>query len=196
MSRRREISDAQITRVARKVFLEQGVQVPVSVVAKELGVSPATLFVRMGTKNKLISAALWPPDPPVLQELEGRQFDGGPLDAQLIRIADAIARFADAEIPATFTLYAAGLRPKPTDDFSDATPRRLRRALAKWLREAVRAGKVDCDPAIVTEALIGTIEARSMHAFLAKRAFTERDTRTFVRSLVAAVLGTKSPASR
>jgi AcrR family transcriptional regulator len=193
--RRREVSDAQITRVARKVFLEQGTQVPVSVVAKELGVSPATLFLRMGTKSKLISAALWPPDPPVLKALEERTFDAGPLDQQLVEIMIAIARFVDAEIPATFTLYAAGLRPKPSDDFSDVTPRRLRRALTKWLRDAVTAGKVQCDPRMATEALIGTLEARTMHAFLGKRTLTERDTRSFVRSLVATVLRTPQPAT-
>lgn len=195
MPRRREVSDAQIVRVARKVFLEQGTRVPVSVVARELGVSPATLFQRMGTKNKLISAAFWPPDPPVLKALEDRHFDGGPVDQQLVEIMIAITRFVDAEIPATFTLYAAGLRPKPTDDFSDVTPRRLRRALTKWLRDAVSAGKLEGDPRMVTEALIGTIEARTMHAFLGKRALTERDTRSFVRSLVATVLRRPSPAA-
>lgn len=191
MARRREVSDAQIARVARKVFLEQGVHVPVSVVAKELGVSPATLFVRMGTKARLISAALWPSDPAVLLELESGSFEDGPLDEQLIRIALKIARFVDEVIPATFTLYAAGLRPKATDDFSDATPRRLRRALSRWLRDAVHAGRVDCDPRMVTETLIGTIEARAMHAFLGKRTFTERETRTFARSLIATVLGSR-----
>ena len=191
MPRRREISDAQITRVARKVFLEQGVQVPVSVVAMELGVSPATLFVRMGTKAKLISAALWPPDPLVLQELESGKFDDGEFSEQLVKIVLAIAEFVDAEIPATFTLYAAGLRPNATADFSDATPRRLRRALTRWLRDAVRAGKVVCEPRMATEALIGTVEARSMHAFLGKRTFTERETRTFVRALVVTIFGTK-----
>ncbi|HEY8518758.1 MAG TPA: TetR/AcrR family transcriptional regulator [Gammaproteobacteria bacterium] len=191
MPRRREVSDAQIARVARKVFLEQGVHVPVAVIAKELGVSPATVFVRMGTKARLISAALWPPDPAVLAEIENRKLDDGPIDEQLVRIVLGIAEFADVEIPATFTLYAAGLRPKATDDFSDATPWRLRRALASWLRDAVRAGKLDCDPRMATEMLIGTIEARAMHAFLGKRTFTERETRTFVRSLVASVIGKK-----
>ncbi len=189
MPRRKEVSDAQIVRVARRVFLEQGTRVPVSVVAKELGVSAATLFVRMGTKNKLISAAFWPPDPPVLKMLEERLPDDSPIDEQLIEILVAVAGFVDAEIPATFTLYAAGLRPKSADDFSDATPRRLRRALTKWLRDAVRSGRIERDPRVVAEALIGTLEARTLHAFLGKQALKERDTRRFVRSLVATVLG-------
>jgi AcrR family transcriptional regulator len=43
--RRKEVSDAQIVQAARKVFLEHGTQVPVAVIAKVLGVSPATMFV-------------------------------------------------------------------------------------------------------------------------------------------------------
>jgi AcrR family transcriptional regulator len=187
--RRREVSDAEIVRVARRVFLEHGTQVPVAAVAKELGVSAATLFVRMGTKNKLISAAFWPPDPPVLKMLEERLPDDSPIGEQLIEILVAVAGFVDAEIPATFTLYAAGLRPKSPDDFADATPRRLRRALTKWLRVAVRSGRVERDPRVVAETLIGTLEARTLHAFLGKRALKERDTRRFVRSLVVTVLG-------
>ena len=187
--RRKEVSDAEIVRAARKVFLEQGTQVPVAVIAKELGVSPATLFVRMGTKSKLISAALWPPDPSVLAILEKREPDARPLDRQLIDILVDVARFADAEIPATFTKYAAGARPKATDDFRNIAPRRLRRALTKWLRDAVRAGRVECDPRMAAEAFIGTLEARAMHTFLGKLEITERDTRVFVRSLVATVLG-------
>jgi AcrR family transcriptional regulator len=187
--RRKEVSDAQIVQAARKVFLEHGTQVPVAVIAKELGVSPATLFVRMGTKSKLISAALWPPDPPVLAILEKREPDARPLERQLLDILVDIARFADAEIPATFTKYAAGARPKPTDDFSDISPRRLRRALTKWLRDAVRAGKVECDPRMAADVFVGTLEARAMHTFLGKLQITERDTRVFVRSLVATVLG-------
>jgi hypothetical protein len=95
-------------------------------VARELGVSLAELFVRMGTKNKLITAALWPPDPPILETLRHAAPDEWPLDRQLVEIAMEIAPFVEAEIPATFTLYAAGLRPKSAADFSDATPRRLR----------------------------------------------------------------------
>lgn len=188
MPRRKEVSDAEIVRAARKVFLEQGTQVPVAIVARELGVSPATLFVRMGTKEKLISAALWPPDPQVFAVLE-RALDSRPVARQLVDILVDIARYTDAEIPATFTKYAAGLRPDPTtEDFSDIAPRRLRRELARWLREAVRAGKVDCDPRVAAEVFVGTLEARAMHVFLGKTAVTDRDTRVFVRSLIASVL--------
>lgn len=187
--RKKQVSDAQIVRAARRVFLAHGTQVPVATVAKELGVSPATLFVRMGTKNKLISAALWPPDPPVLATLEAGYRAGSPFEAQLADVVRELARYAEAEIPATFTLYAAGLRAKPSDDFSDVTPARLRRGLARWLRGAVEAGERLGDPAVLAAIVVGTLEARVLHAFIGKRALPARETSEFVRGLVAVVLG-------
>jgi len=187
--RRRVVTDAQITRAARKVFLEHGTRAPVSWVARELGVSSATVFVRMGSKMGLINAALWPPDPPVLERLN-RGFQRGVAAAQQLReIVAELANYVDAEIPATFTLYAAGLRAKPNEDFSDATPARLRRALASWLRQAVKAGELTCAPRIATELILGVLEARAMHAFLARRALPEREQAPFIRILVQSVLG-------
>jgi AcrR family transcriptional regulator len=195
VSRRREVSDAQIIKAARRVFLEHGTQAPVTLVAKELGVSPATLFVRMGSKRRLIIAALWPPDPPVLKTLEHGVSSAAPIEQRLAEIVCQLASYVDAEIPATFTLYAAGLRAKPGEDYSDVTPARLRRALAKWLRQAVRAGEIDCDPRTVAELILGTLEARAMHAFLARRQISVRETRAFRRSLVATVLGRRQSRS-
>ena len=97
-------------------------------------------------------------------------------------------RYVDDEIPATFTLYAAGLRARPGEDFSDVTPARLRRALAKWLRQAVRAGELRCAPRTATELILGVLEARAMHAFLARRAVPAREQAAFVRVLLASVL--------
>jgi len=186
--RRRVVTDAQITRAARKVFLEHGTRAPVSWVARELGVSSATVFVRMGSKMGLINAALWPPDPPVLAYLE-IGFQRGAAAAQPLRdiLAD-LMRYVDTEIPATFTLYAAGLRAKPNEDFSDVTPARLRRALAKWLRQAVRAGELRCAPRTATELIMGVLEARAMHAFLARREVPVREQAAFIRVLLASVL--------
>ena len=176
-------------RAARKIFLEHGTQVPVAAIAKELGVSPAAVFVRMGTKSKLISAALWPPDPAVLALLETGAIEAAQFERRLLDIVVDIAVYTESEIPATFTLYAAGLRAKPGDDFSDVTPARLRRALTKRLREAVDAAVIRCDPRIAAEVIIGTLEARAMHAFLGKRAKSARDTREFVRRLIATAIG-------
>ena len=136
----------------------------------------------------LINAALWPPDPPVLERLQ-QGFQRGVAAAQQLReIVTELAGYVDAEIPATFTLYAAGLRARPGEDFSDVTPARLRRALASWLRQAVRAGELNCAPRTATELILGVLEARTMHAFLARRAVPAREQPTFIRVLLQSVL--------
>ena len=189
MPRRRDVSDSQIVEAARRVFLEHGIHVPVTLVAQELGVSSATLFVRMGTKRRLISAALWPPDPPVLEEL-GRGFKrSAPIEQQLFDILLQLAAYADAELPATFTLYGAGLRAKPGEDFSDVPPMQLQRALSRWLRQAVQAGELVCTPRVVAQMILGTLEARAMHAFLGGRKHSTRETRAFIRDVVTTILG-------
>lgn len=188
MARKRVVTDAQITRAARKVFLEHGTRAPVAWVARELGVSSATVFVRMGSKMGLINAALWPPDPPVLAHLENGFQRGPPAVQQLRDIVAELAGYVDEEIPATFTLYAAGLRARPGEDFSEVTPARLRRALTKWLRQAVRGGELQCAPRTATELILGALEARAMHAFLARRAVPAREQAAFIRVLLASVL--------
>jgi AcrR family transcriptional regulator len=189
--RRRQVSDAQIVRAARKVFLAHGTRVPVAAVARELGVSAATLFVRMGTKEKLIAAAFWPPDPQVLRTLELGYQPRGAFEEQLLEVVVALAEFAGEEIPATFTLYAAGLRAKPGDDFSDVTPARLRRALTSWLRGAAAAGVEVGDAKMTAEVVLGTLEARALHLFLGKRRSAVRETREFARGLLDAILGAR-----
>jgi AcrR family transcriptional regulator len=192
VARPREVSDAQIIKAARKVFLEQGTQVPVTAVARELGVSSATLFLRMGSKRKLIIAALWPPDPSVLDRLRNGFDRAAPIEQQLRQILYDVAVYAEAEIPATFTLYAAGLRAEPGDDFSDVAPLQLRRALSRWLEQAVRCGAIGCEPRVIADLAIGALEARAMHAFLATRQPSARATRTFIRGMVAAILGSSA----
>jgi AcrR family transcriptional regulator len=188
LARKRVVTDAQITRAARKVFLEHGTRAPVAWVARELGVSSATIFVRMGSKMGLINAALWPPDPPVLETLERGFQRGLGAEQQLRDIVTDLAAYVGAEIPATFTLYAAGLRARPGEDFSDVTPARLRRALAKWLRQGVKAGELHCSPRIATELILGTLEARALHAFLARRPVSSREEATFIRVLLKNIL--------
>lgn len=196
MARRREVSDAEIIKAARKVFLEKGIQEPVDSVARELAVSPATLFVRMGTKQRLINAALWPPDPLVLKTLQEGFRPTAPFEEQLCDILWELAVYAEAEIPPTFTLYAAGCRDKVGNNLAEVPPRHLRRALTRWLGQAVRCGEAACDPRTVAEMTIGALEARAMHAFLARRKVTNRETRTFIRSMVSTILDGQRPPVR
>lgn len=189
MPRRKEVTDAEIREAARKVFLELGTQAPVTVVAKELGVSAATLFNRMGSKENLIVRALWPPDPPVLEALDSGLRPGVPAASQLLEIVAAIAAYVAEEIPATFTLYAAGARPKPGEQ-AEVTPFRLRRKFSRFLAQAAAAGAIRCDkPDVTADVIIGSLEAKHLHAFLARSTVSSRKSRYFVRDVLRTIFG-------
>jgi AcrR family transcriptional regulator len=196
VTRPKEVSDAEIIKAARKVFLERGTQTPVTEVAKELGVSSATLFLRMGSKDNLVTAALWPPDPPVMKRLDEGVRQGEPVDDQLLSIVYELADYVAAEIAATFLLYAGGRRPRPGEDFSEVTPMVLRRKLARWLTEAAGAGRRSGPkPEIAAELIMGTLEARNLHAFITKKPISTRASRAFIRDVVAAIFRSPDGAS-
>ncbi|MBN1239353.1 MAG: TetR/AcrR family transcriptional regulator [Gammaproteobacteria bacterium] len=188
MSRPKEVTDAQIIEAARRVFLARGAQAPIAAVANELGVSSTALHLRMGSKKALLLKALCPTDPPVLRQLAENPADTTPLDRQLRDILLQLQGWAEAEIPATFTLYSIGLMPEPGDEIENSQPARLRRALTGWLRRAARVGQLACPPRVAADILLGVLEARALHAFISRQPISARESRVFVKELVATVL--------
>jgi AcrR family transcriptional regulator len=187
LSRPKEVTDDQIIEAARRVFLEQGAQTPIAVVASELGVSSTALHLRMGSKKALLLRALCPTDPPVLQQLADDLDEATPVAKQLRDILLQLQTWTEAEIPATFTLYSIGLLPEPGDEIENSQPARLRRALRGWLRRAARVRRMSCPPRVAAEILLGVLEARALHAFITRRPSCVRDSRAFIRELVATV---------
>lgn len=187
MSRPKEVSDDQIIEAARRVFLAHGAQTPIAMVADELGVSSTALHLRMGSKKALLLKALCPTDPPVIQQLADGPDETVPVPKQLRDILLQLQIWSEAEIPATFTLYSIGVLPEPGDEIENSQPARLRRALAGWLRKAARLRRTSCAPRVATEILLGVLEARALHAFISRRPNSLRESRAFIRELVATV---------
>lgn len=187
MPRPKEVTDTEIKRAARKVFLESGTQTPVTQIAKELGVSSATLFLRMGSKDKLLLAALWPPDPPVEAILDCGVQKDTPIGEQLLNIVYGLASYVAVEIPAIFMLHAAGVK-APTKNLSNVTPLRLRRKLARWLEDALSGGELrDVEPEVAADLIMGSLEARHLHAFIQRRPISTRRNRSIVRDIVTTI---------
>jgi AcrR family transcriptional regulator len=63
MGRKQVITDAELLRVAREVFLEGGAFGSTRDIAARAGISEATLFKRYATKTALFLAAMAPPQP-------------------------------------------------------------------------------------------------------------------------------------
>ncbi len=193
MARPKQVSDEQLKLVARRVFLEKGVNTPVAVVAKELGVTPAALFHRAKSKEKLISLALWPPDPPELEHLQQGPSGRGAVRDDLAEILNRLNSYFALAVPAIFLLHMGGVRPGKHKNKQEAekipTMLRLRRGLAGWLQQAASSRKLRSgDPRIAAEALLGAMEARHLHGYLAGKKFSPVQNRTFTRALVEEVL--------
>src|SRR5919204_6207695 len=106
MPRPKQVSDEQLLRAARMVFLKDGFKAPVAAVAKELGVTPAALFHRVKSKERLFLHALYPKDPPELEALEGRPAEGRRVQEQLIEILFGLTEYLSHAMPAMFHLHS------------------------------------------------------------------------------------------
>jgi AcrR family transcriptional regulator len=191
MPRPKQVSDEQITTAARKVFLQMGANAPVALVAKALGVTPAALFHRTGSKERLFVMALRPADASefkLLKVMSGGPGDAAPVRRQLIEILTRLGAHLAVVSPNLFLLHAAGiLNPQRRRvDLRGNT----RRHLAAWLRRAQRYGDLHCrDTAVMAEALVGPLEARHMYGYVHGLKTTVAQERHFARRLVDGLFG-------
>lgn len=87
------VTDEQILKIARKVFLENGPQASVEVIAKKLGLSQPALFKRFGTKRNLIIQAMQMPKNIAWFRTVEDGPDDRPFNDQLKEITENISRF-------------------------------------------------------------------------------------------------------
>jgi AcrR family transcriptional regulator len=183
MGRRRQVSDEQISLAAREVFLERGPKAPVAMVAKKLGVSTATLFQRTGSKQQLMLMALQPETTAINELDRGVQTDV-PVRDQLARILVEINEYLGTIISGSITLRAARIE----CELPEPTPYTVRTLLAQWLVQANAAKLVDVDDARTTaEVLIGTLEARHIHAYMQQEQLSSKQHREFIRAMLGVV---------
>lgn len=181
------MSDEQITEAARACFLEQGPQAPVEAVAARLGVTPAALLRRFGSKEALLRRALLPGDPP--RSLEGAPEARRPVPEQLVELLLEVLADVRQTIPRIATLRASGL---PL--VKNPRPQRMRRSLATWLERAGKDGRVaDRDYRAAADALLGAIDSRAWQEYHARKPATRND-RAWVTVLVDTLWTGLTPA--
>ena len=190
MARPKQVSDEDLVATARRVFLERGPRVSVGVIAKRLKVSSASIFHRVGTKNKLLVMALLPAEPPELMQLQRGPVLDLPVDEQLVEILTGLNSYFATAVPALFMLFSAGVRMRPTrvrgKTKDDPMQLRLRAALTQWL---ARSKAVPAANALATaDTVLGAIESRYMHVYLGGLRSTPASDRKYVRDVVRLVL--------
>jgi len=160
------------------------------VIAKRLKISPASIFHRVSTKNKLLVMALLPADPPELMQLQRGPVPDVPPEEQLVAILTGLNFYFATAVPAMFLLISAGVRMRPTKvrgkSEDDPMQLRLRAALTQWLRRSNFVAATDAVAA--ADTVLGAIEARYMHVYLGGIRSTPVSDRKYVRDLVRLIL--------
>src|ERR1019366_9961665 len=103
MARTKSISDEELLRIARDVFVEAGFAVSTKSIARRAGVSEGVLFQRFSTKEDLFFAAMIPP-PVDLSELFRRQHADGYQAFSAVTLA--MLDYFRATLPVLITLIS------------------------------------------------------------------------------------------
>lgn len=190
MGRPRRISDDDIAREARAVFLTQGPGASTEKIARKLGVSQAALFKRVPTKDELLVLALCPRDTPlVLQQLPmGPDLDR-PVPQQMTELVRSLLGFFRDLMPALLTLKASGVAvERAFADGKVAPPLKVREDMTMWLKLAHRQHKVrGGDLKSIADLILGAIESRCLLEHLAGSKPSNAEDATFATETVRAV---------
>jgi AcrR family transcriptional regulator len=160
MGRPKEVTDEQITVVARRCFLKRGAGVSAVDIAHELGVSHTTLFNRFGSKEGLMIAALGPPERvPWVATLDAGP-DDRPIRDQLVEHAKVMSAYFQELQAGLGVLQAAGIAPAKAyrGRKDESPPLQAYRALVGWLDRARSKGRLaDCDIETLAKTILGAL---------------------------------------
>jgi AcrR family transcriptional regulator len=155
MGRKKVITDTELLRVAREVFIEGGAFGSTRDIAARAGISEATLFKRYATKTALFLAAMAPPQPDLdfmFADVRAQK------DARkaLHLLANRILGYFRMAIPRMLPLIthpAIGLD-ELVRSFGRSPAEHLTDAVADYLTELKRSGRASPENPLATAALL------------------------------------------
>jgi AcrR family transcriptional regulator len=155
MGRKKVITDTELLRVAREVFIEGGAFGSTRDIAARAGISEATLFKRYATKTALFLAAMAPPQPDLdfmFADVRAQK------DARkaLHLLASRILGYFRMAIPRMLPLIthpAIGLD-ELVRSFGRSPAEHLTDAVAAYLAELKRAGRASPENPLATAGLL------------------------------------------
>jgi AcrR family transcriptional regulator len=98
MGRHKTISDEEVLRIARRIFLERGHTATTREIAEAAGISEAVLYQRFASKDELFFAAMHPTGPDV-EELLGPKDPPGDAHKYLRAFVERVALYNADVIP-------------------------------------------------------------------------------------------------
>jgi AcrR family transcriptional regulator len=195
MARPTTITDQQILDAAREAFLEHGYQASTLDIARQAGISEASIFKRFGSKEKLFYEALQIPEvPPWIAELDGL-VGAGDVQENLICISLRIVAFLEEMVPRIMLQWGSRPgRPDPFRGLPEPPPVRDRRALAHFLQREIDRGRLrSFDPDLVARLLLGGLFSLAFEKTTSSPPSREQATECLVRGMVGLIWAGVSP---
>jgi len=155
MARPRTISDDQILEAAREAFIEEGLNVATSEIAKRAGVAEGTIFSRFPTKEDLFFAAMGLVNPSFLSGLDDR-IGRGTIEDELTELLHETLAFFTRAVPCMMLVVSHGAREKLIGHPS-SPPARAVRQLSNYFEAEIKAQRLrPHDPEILARIFIGS----------------------------------------
>ncbi|MHC5776940.1 TetR/AcrR family transcriptional regulator [Nostoc sp.] len=157
MARTPRITNQQILKAARQVFLQQGFGASTLEIAQQAGISEASIFKRFSTKEELFFAAMGIPEKPLwvneLESLCGK----GDLKENLINICVQIMEFYREVLPQIMMLRSRG-NAMPELGGKEPRPMLDVKILTAFLEREINQDRLrPCDPQTVAHILVGSV---------------------------------------
>lgn len=191
MARPTTIDDDKVLQTARRLFLKHGYQASTKQMARETGISEASLFKHFGTKTALFLAAMGNRDTHHLPEDGFLPMVGnGDIRKNLERIGSEILSHVQVMLPRLLMLNASGMMleaARHPDKDGVPHPIQQMRMVAAYFRGEIAAGRLRMtNPQISAQIFMGTL----VHYVVQENLFDFRcaQPRAYVRTVVDMIL--------
>ena len=162
--RPKKTSDTELLTAVYQCLIRYGITSSTQFIAKEVGVSQATLFKRFGTKEDLIRRALLSPitGHEIFSIIQQRPTKDSPIE-QIERLSLSLLHFFEEMVPSMMMLRSRGCDVHTMWEGENTPPVMMRKMLTIWVDGLQNIHKLRDIPAeSVALALLGAIQHRAM----------------------------------
>ena len=186
MPRPKSISDDELLVVAKNHFLRSGFRASTTAMAKEAGVSEATIFKRFSTKKELLRQAMGLPTCHVLDDAQER-VGKGDVREHMTEIGEGLLEFFVNLVPQLACLSGVpGFELKDMANAGEvAPPVVLYQNLADYLEAEIRAARIVAnDSEVIARAFIGALYNFAFFQYMGFHSRQKMERNRYVRELV------------
>jgi AcrR family transcriptional regulator len=190
MMRPKLISDEDLLKKVRAIFIQEGPQVSTEAIAKELGLSQAALFKRFKTKRQLMLAALAPQETPHFIPILTRGPDDRPFEDQLREVLLSIHNFFQEVVPIVSLIQYADISPQDLLSVHEVPPPvKGIRAMTDWLIRCREKGLIaDIDAPTVARVLLGAMHVNMFLPLFTQDRVKLTPPKTYIPNVIRLVL--------